>query len=143
MSVAEETTVPTLEEKIDLLNEKLDAVVAETRRQAEVFDMVSEFIEDAAPLATDAMTRVVGQLAEAEAAGYLDALRDIAQPELLQLLGNMVEAMRLEQRAVAAETYEAPSLMSLARQLRDPDVRRGMGRALHTLRTVSVETTVH
>ena len=143
MSVAEETTVPTLEEKIDLLNEKLDVVVAETRRQAEVFDMVSEFIEDAAPLATDAMTRVVGQFAEAEAAGYLDALRDIAQPELLQLLGNMVEAMRLEQRAVAAETYEAPSLMSLARQLRDPDVRRGMGRALHTLRTVSVETTAH
>jgi hypothetical protein len=28
------------------------------------------------------------------------------------------------------------------RQVRDPDVRRGMARALHTLRTVSAETSV-
>ena len=141
MTVTEAT--PTLEAKIDLLNEKLDIVIAETERQAEMFDMVSELIEDAAPLAKDAMTRVVGQLADAEAKGYLASVRDIAQPELLALLGNMVEAMRQEQKYVAAEDEEPPSLVSLAKQLRDPDVRRGMGRALHTLRTVSVETTAH
>ena len=141
MTVTEAT--PTLEEKIDLLTAKVDYLVAETERQAELYDLVGELVEDAAPLARDAMTRVVGQLAEAEAKGYLDALRDIAQPELLALLGNMVEAMRQEQRYVAAESEEAPSLLALAKQLRDPDVRRGMGRALHTLRTVSLETTAH
>ena len=41
---------------------------------------------------------------------------------------------------MASEPAEAPSLWSLLRQVRDPDVRRGMGRALHTLRAVSAET---
>jgi uncharacterized protein YjgD (DUF1641 family) len=141
MTVTE--TAPTLEEKIDLLAARVDYLVTETERQAELLDMVSELVEDAAPLARDAMSQVVGGLAEAEAKGYLASIREIAQPELLELLGNMVEAMRQEQKYVAAESEEPPSLLSLAKQLRDPDVRRGMGRALHTLRTVSVETTAH
>ncbi len=68
----------------------------------------------------------------------LDAIREITQPEILALLGRMVEAVRAEQALVADEVDEPPpSLFALARQLRDPDVRRGMGRALHTLRAVS------
>ena len=141
MTVTE--TAPTLEEKIDLLTAKVDYLVTETERQADLLDMVGELVEDAAPLARDAMGRVVGQLSEAEAKGYLASIREIAQPELLELLGNMVEAMRQEQKYVAAESEEPPSLYALAKQLRDPDVRRGMSRALHTLRTVSVETTAH
>lgn len=70
----------------------------------------------------------------------LQTVREITQPEMLTLLGRMVEAVRSEQAAVAAEDEEPPSLWSLVRQLRDPAVRRGMGRALHTLRAVSVET---
>ena len=141
MTVVEAT--PTLEEKIDLLTTKVDYLVQETERQAEMLDAVAELIEDAAPLARDAMSRVVAQLADAEANGYLESLREIARPELLELLGSMVEAMHQEQQHVAAEPDEAPSLFALARQLRDPDVRRGMSRALHTLRTVSLETTTN
>jgi uncharacterized protein YjgD (DUF1641 family) len=70
----------------------------------------------------------------------LQTVREITQPEMLTLLGRMVEAVRSEQAAVAAEDETPPSLWSLVRQLRDPAVRRGMGRALHTLRAVSVET---
>ena len=141
MTVVEAT--PTLEEKIDLLTTKVDYLVQETERQAEMLDAVAELIEDAAPLARDAMSRVVAQLADAEANGYLESLREIARPELLELLGSMVEAMHQEQQHVAAEPDEAPPLFALARQLRDPDVRRGMSRALHTLRTVSLETTTN
>ena len=143
MTVATDSPELTLDQKVDLLTEQVAYLVAETRRQAELLDMVGEFVEDAAPLATDAMDRAVVMMAEAEASGYLDALREIARPELLEVLAGMVEAMRQEQRAVASESEEAPSLWALLKQLRDPDVRRGMGRALHTLRTVSVETTVH
>ncbi len=67
----------------------------------------------------------------------LEAVREITQPEILTLLGRMVEAVRTEQEHIAHEDDEPPSLFALARQLRDPDVRRGMGRALHTLRAVS------
>ena len=70
----------------------------------------------------------------------LQTVREITQPELLTLLGRLVEAVRAEQAAVAIEDTEPPSLWALVQQLRDPAVRRGMGRALHTLRAVSVET---
>lgn len=70
----------------------------------------------------------------------LSTVREVTQPEMLALLGRMVEAVRAEQAAVATEPEEAPSLLALVRQLRDPAVRRGMGRALHTLRAVTTDT---
>lgn len=70
----------------------------------------------------------------------LEVLREVTQPEMLVFLRRMLDAVQTEQAAVEAEQATPPSLWSLVRQLRDPDVRRGMNRALHTLRTVSVET---
>jgi len=70
----------------------------------------------------------------------LDALREVTQPEMLAFIGHALDAVRSQQAAVASEPAEAPSLWSLLRQVRDPEVRRGMGRALHTLRAVSAET---
>jgi uncharacterized protein YjgD (DUF1641 family) len=70
----------------------------------------------------------------------LQTVRDITQPEMLTLLDRAVAAVRAEQAAVAAEPADAPSLWALVRQLRDPSVRRGIGRALHTLGAMSSET---
>lgn len=70
----------------------------------------------------------------------LDALRQITQPEMLAFLTKALDAVQAEQRAVQQEASEPPSLWTLARQVVDPDVRRGMSRALQTLRAVSVET---
>ncbi len=70
----------------------------------------------------------------------LETVREITQPEMLALLGRMVDAVQAERVAIEQESAEPPSLWALARQVRDPDVRRGMGRALHTLRAVSAET---
>lgn len=70
----------------------------------------------------------------------LETIKEITQPEMLELLSHMVDAINQQQRRVELESDEAPSLFSLARQIRDPDVRRGMARALSTLRAVSVET---
>ncbi len=70
----------------------------------------------------------------------LEALREVTQPEMLAFLTRMIDAVQAEQHAVEMEAAEPPSLWSLVTQVRDPDVRRGMARALHTLRAVSVET---
>ena len=70
----------------------------------------------------------------------LETVKEITQPEMLGLLGHMIDAISQQQQRVESETDEVPSLWSLARQVRDPDVRRGMARALGTLRAVSVET---
>jgi uncharacterized protein YjgD (DUF1641 family) len=73
----------------------------------------------------------------------LEALREVTQPEMLAFMRRMVDAVQAEQQAVEAEAAEPPSLWALARQVRDPDVRRGMARAVNTLRAVSVETGPH
>jgi uncharacterized protein YjgD (DUF1641 family) len=104
---------------------------------------LAEFVDDVAPMGTDMMAMVTDRLADAEREGYFDMLREIAQPEMLAFLRNTVGAVRAEQAAVELESLEPPSLWSLARQVRDPDVRRGMARALQTLRVVSVETGPH
>ncbi len=70
----------------------------------------------------------------------LEALRQVTQPEMLAFLARMVTAVEAEQKAVENEPADPPSLWALVRQVRDPDVRRGMARALHTLRAVSAET---
>lgn len=70
----------------------------------------------------------------------LGAVKEITQPEMLALLTHMVEAVRRQQERIDAEPEEAPSLWALARAVGDPDVRRGIGRALGTLRSVSLET---
>lgn len=70
----------------------------------------------------------------------LEALRQVTQPEMLAFLTKALDAVQAEQRAVEVETSAPPSLWALARQIVDPDVRRGMSRALQTLRAVSVET---
>jgi len=70
----------------------------------------------------------------------LEALREVTQPEMLAFVSRMVGAVHAEQEAVDREPDDPPSLWALARQLRDPDVRRGMARALRTLRSVAVET---
>ncbi len=73
----------------------------------------------------------------------LEALREVTQPEMLAFLTRMIGAVQAEQRAVELESVAPPSLWELVRQVRDPDVRRGMARALHTLRAVSAETGPH
>lgn len=70
----------------------------------------------------------------------LEALREVTQPEMLAFLSRMVDAVHTQQEAVDEESADPPSLWALARQVRDPDVRRGMARALNTLRSVAVET---
>jgi len=70
----------------------------------------------------------------------LETVKDVTQPEMLAFLGHMIDAVKLQQEQVDSEPAKAPSLLGLLRTVRDPDVRRGMARALETLRVVSQET---
>jgi len=70
----------------------------------------------------------------------LEMVKELTQPEMVALFSRMIEAIERQQQAVEDEPEEPPSLWQLAKQARDPDVRRGMGRALSTLRAVSAET---
>ena len=76
----------------------------------------------------------------------LNTVKDLTQPEVMAALHRMISAVQQQQRHIAAEPAEPPSLFAIARQLRDPEVRRGIARGLNTLRAVSeaetAETTI-
>jgi uncharacterized protein YjgD (DUF1641 family) len=72
----------------------------------------------------------------------LDTVKSATQPEMMAALHHMVGAVQRQQARMADEPEKPPSLLHLAKRLRDPEVRRGMNRALDTLGAVAqVDTT--
>ncbi len=67
----------------------------------------------------------------------LDIVKDLTQPEVLAVAQRALDAVHRQAALGAAATEEPPGFLTLARKLRDPEVRRGMGRALDTLAAVS------
>jgi len=117
-----------------MVTERLDAV-----ERKGYFRFATAALGVADQVVTNFDEHDVEQLGE-NVVAILEALREVTQPEMLVFLSRMIDAVHAEQVAVDMEPAEPPSLWALARQVRDPDVRRGMARALHTLRAVSVET---
>lgn len=67
----------------------------------------------------------------------LQVVKEMTQPEILAVVKRMIEAVERQRAAIEAEPIEPPSLWALLRQTRDPEVRRGIARALNTLRAVT------
>lgn len=67
----------------------------------------------------------------------LDTIKELTQPEIMAALHHMIEAVQRQQAQMEHETEKPPGLLKLARRLRDPEVRRGMNRALNTLGAVA------
>lgn len=71
-------------------------------------------------------------------------IKEMTQPEVMAALHRMIAAVQAQQSQLAAEPAEAPSLWQIFKQVRDPEIRRGMARGLNTLRAVSeAETESH
>ncbi len=72
----------------------------------------------------------------------LETVKEMTQPDVMAALYHMIEAVQRQQKLMEDEPEEPPSLFHLARKLRDPEIRRGMGRALNTLSAVAeIDTT--
>ena len=61
----------------------------------------------------------------------MNTVKEMTQPEIMQLLSSTAAVMRDD------DVPENVSMISLVRQLNDPDVRRGLARTLNILRSVS------
>ena len=137
LSVAAELVddaVPLTSDVLAMLTDRLDAV-----DRKGYFDFAIAALGVADRVVTNFDADDVDQLGD-NVVTMLEALREVTQPEMLAFLARMIDAVKAEQLAVSAEPSEPPTLWALVRQVRDPDVRRGMARALHTLRAVSAET---
>ena len=71
----------------------------------------------------------------------LDIVKDLTQPEMLAVAQRMLDALQRQQTAAELEPAEPPGLIALAGQMRDPEVRRGLARALNTFKVVSASET--
>jgi uncharacterized protein YjgD (DUF1641 family) len=71
----------------------------------------------------------------------LDIVKNLTQPEMLAVATRMLDAVQRQQAAAELEPAEPPGLFALAGQMRDPEVRRGLARALNTFKVVSASET--
>jgi len=71
----------------------------------------------------------------------LDIVKNLTQPEMLAVAQRTLDALQRQQTAAELEPTEPPGLLSLAGQIRDPEVRRGLARALNTFKVVSAAET--
>ena len=71
----------------------------------------------------------------------LDIVKNLTQPEMLAVATRMLDAVQRQQAAAELEPVEPPGLFALAGQMRDPEVRRGLARALNTFKVVSATET--
>lgn len=67
----------------------------------------------------------------------LETVKEMTQPEIMAVLYRMIEAVQRQQQQLAQEPADPPGMLALLRRMRDPEIRRGLGRALNTLSAVS------
>ena len=122
-------------------------------------------LEDIMPLTGDAFVKVTSSLADFEQRGYfafakegfgvldrvvttydeddiralgdnivviLDTVKQMTQPEVMTMLSRTVDSME-------ETNVDSTSLFKLARQMRDPEIKRGLARMLGMLRTMGAE----
>lgn len=126
-----------------------------------------DLVEDIMPLTGDAFMTITEQLSDLERRGYfsfareglgvldrvvttydeddiralgdnivliLDTVRQMTQPEVMTMLRRTVDSMD-------GGDIETPSMLQIARQMRDPEVKRGLARLLGMLRTMGADQT--
>jgi len=67
----------------------------------------------------------------------LDIIKDLTQPEMLAMADRLLEVVARQQRVEELEPQDPPTLFGLVKLMRDPEVRRGLGRALRTFKAVT------
>ena len=65
----------------------------------------------------------------------LNTVKELTQPEIMTLL----QRTAVTAQDVEEEYAEPPSLFALIKQMRDPQTRRGLGRAMTLLRSIGEE----
>jgi uncharacterized protein YjgD (DUF1641 family) len=128
---------------------------------------ISELVGAASELTGDALTAATGKLGEAHERGYfafakgvggiadrvvtsfteedvsalgdnivliLNTVKDMTQPEIMGMLQRTIHTVQEQE-----EPSEPPSMIGLLKEMRDPDVRRGLGRLLAVLRSMGQE----
>ena len=132
--------------------------------------MVTELVEVAAPMAKPVMESATSRLASLDERGYfeigrsglgvidrvvtsfteedvealgdnivliLQTVREMTQPEVMQMLQRTFTTVQDDAHDASTEP---PGTLALLKQMREPEVRRGLSKALHMLRSLGEES---
>ncbi len=158
-----------IEGKLSDITRELDALAATRIALDELLEQVGtarEFVADMVPLTPEAMHNTTERLAELDRRGYLgfareglgvvdrvvtsydeddvraladnvvlilDTIKEMTQPEVLGMLSRTIHS-------IDGEDDSTPSLLHIARQLREPEVKRGLNRLMSLLRSMGQTT---
>ena len=67
----------------------------------------------------------------------LDIIKDLTQPEMLAMAERVLDIVHRQAEIEEPADKPAPGLFALAGKIRDPEIRRGLGRALDTFKAVA------
>jgi uncharacterized protein YjgD (DUF1641 family) len=134
------------------------------------YESMMELVSDLAPHASEAFMKLLTTLNDYEERGYfefigaglgvvdrvvtgyskedvealgdnvvnmLDIIKDLTQPEMLAMAERVLDIVQKQADATATDDQKAPGLFALVGKVRDPEIRRGLGRALDTFKAVS------
>jgi uncharacterized protein YjgD (DUF1641 family) len=158
------TLTPTVEDRLDALSAQVEFLVQDAQRREVFNESLTALTSDVSPIARQGFESISRVLGDLESRGYADFARSGAgvvdrivtsfTREDIELLGDNVvlilqtvkemtqpEVMRMLQTtfhnvADVETVQEPPSLFGLLRQMRDPDVRRGLARLISVLQTM-------
>jgi uncharacterized protein YjgD (DUF1641 family) len=153
-------------DRLDRIEARLDLLLDHAERRDAELEPLRDLAAEIGVLSGPAMDAVTGRIHELEQRGYLgfarsggrvverivtsfdeddvealgdnvvlmlETLRDLTQPEILQLLRQTAGSVSHLDAPVGGPP---PSTLALVKQLRDPEVRRGLARMLELLRSV-------
>jgi len=165
----EEADAATASARLDRIEARLELLLDHAERRDAELEPLRDLAAEVGVLAGPAMDTVTHRFAELQDRGYvsfarssgrvverimtsfddddvealgdnvvlmLETLRDLTQPEILQLLRQTAGGLgHLDEPVHGAP----PSTLSLVKQLRDPQVRRGLDRLLGMVRSVGTD----
>jgi hypothetical protein len=157
-------------DRLERIEARLDALLDHAERRDAELEPLRDLAAEVGVLSGPAMASLTAHVTEWDARGYLgfarsggrvvdrivtsfdeddvealgdnvvlmlETLRDLTQPEILRLLRQTAGSVG---HLDAAGDGAPPSVLRLLKELRDPEVRRGLGRMLDLVRTVGTDT---
>jgi uncharacterized protein YjgD (DUF1641 family) len=162
---------PATEDRLERIEARLDALLAHAEQREAELEPLRDLAAEIGVLSGPAMASVTSHVAAWDERGYLgfarsgaqvvdrivtsfderdvealgdnivlmlETLRDLTQPEILQLLRQTAGSVGHLDEPTGGPP---PSTFGLLKELRDPEVRRGLARMLELLRTIGNDPT--
>ena len=156
---------PDIDRRLDQLTDLVQLLVEEAEERRRFKESYSDLMSDLTPIASQGMESVTKAMVEAEERGYVDfaksglgvvdrvvtsfseedvealgdnivlileTVKEMTQPELMQMMQSTFHSVQDANDGMA----EPPGMLALLRQMRDPQVRRGLAKMIAALRSM-------